>query len=349
MKHYIIPMFIPHYGCPHQCVFCDQRKITGVEKLITGADVAAIIEQHLAGITKPYIIEVAFYGGSFTALPVKQQVDLLTPALTAKNLGNIHRIRVSTRPDAISEETNERLTKFGVWTVELGVQSLDNKVLAAAGRGHTVGDVVKAVELLKNYGINVGLQLMPGLPGENWASLLKTGVDAKNLRPNFVRIYPTVVIENTPLATMYRTGKYQPLSLAEAVARAAYLKLLFSSADIPVIRTGLQSSEELSTEGVVLAGPYHPAFGEMVDAFMFQQMFTRFVEEVRPDRLAKVLIHHHNQDHSKLRGVKNTNLNIWKDKYNFSDLALIADWPRRDEIAVDYHQQRFVINKQMLF
>jgi histone acetyltransferase (RNA polymerase elongator complex component) len=347
-KRYIIPIFIPHYGCPHQCIFCDQRTITGSRRMAQAEDVVSRLREHLSMINHPRAVEIAFYGGSFTALDADKQVELLTPAKAALDAGEAQAIRLSTRPDAIDNEKVERLINYGVSTVELGVQSLDDKVLAAAGRGHIASDVLRAVEILKKHRLNCGIQLMPGLPGEDWPSLIQTANGVVGLTPDFVRIYPTIVIADTPLAALYHKGKYQPLSLNAAVSRSAYLKQLFDNNNIPVIRLGLQASEELSQPGVVVAGPYHPAFGEMVSAYLFNLMVSHCIESMYPIKPEWIEIHHHPLDHSKLRGVANKNLKNWQSNYRIGDIQLIPDWSRRGELAINSGSTCFVVNGAMM-
>ena len=225
MKHYIIPIFIPHYGCRHACVFCNQRKITGVETDVTPGRVRESIAWHLARIDQARVVEVAFYGGSFTALPEAMQRALLAPASEALRAGRVQGIRLSTRPDSISAEGLALLLEHGVSVVELGVQSLSDAVLAAAGRGHTAADVEAAVRLIRQTPLELGLQFMPGLPGEDWQRRMDTLARAIALRPDFARIYPTVVLAGTKLAALYAAGAYAPLALEKAVAFAAIMKL----------------------------------------------------------------------------------------------------------------------------
>lgn len=348
MKRYIIPIFIPHLGCPHQCVFCDQRTITG-RQAPPGVDaVAAVIEANLASLRQPRFIEVAFYGGSFTALPAARQEELLTPAKARLDAGRVHAIRVSTRPDAVDEAVTARLKAYGVATVELGVQSLDDAVLAAAGRGHTAADVDRAVAALRRAGLACGLQLMPGLPGEDWPSLIATARASLNLQPDFARIYPTVVIAGTPLAELHRRGAYRPLSLTAAVARAAYLKGLFENNRIPVIRVGLQATEELAG-GAVVAGPYHPAFGEMVEAFTFRLMVGRLLERLDPAAGEKIVIRHNTRDTSAIRGLANANTKAWQALYPLTKFIFQPDWPQRGAINLRHKSTNYVVNKTMLY
>ena len=346
MNNHIIPIFVPHLGCPHQCVFCDQQKITGVSTSITAEQIQNEIEQGLkiAGEKAPI---VAFYGGSFTALPIAVQSHLLLPAVKLKDSGKIAGIRISTRPDAVSEEILRNLLLLGVSTVELGAQSLDNSVLQAAGRGHTYQDVVNAVRLLKKFSFECGLQIMIGLPQENWSSLLKTARRTLRLVPDFVRLYPTVIIAGTRLAELYESKSYSSLSLEEAVRRSAFLKLLLQYQNgIPVIRTGLQASASLDTPGTVKAGPYHPAFGEMVEAYIFYLMIRNIF-----DRLSggTAIVHCHFRDESKVRGIRKQNLLQLRENYrNFNVAKIIPDEKKSGQITVEINQNRYIMNPKML-
>lgn len=348
MKHYIIPIFIPHYGCTHACVFCNQQKITGRLMPVSAQEITNIIHEHVKRITQVRYIEVAFYGGSFTALPTEVQQELLTPAYQALQYGQIHAIRLSTRPDCITDEIVQNLIDFGVTTIELGVQSLDDKVLEKSARGHTSVDVLKAVSVIKKTQISCGIQIMPGLPGEDWKSLIVTGQGVIRLQPDFVRVYPTLVIAGTQLAAMYENKSYTPLSLSAGVSRAAYLKTMFARHRIPVIRTGLQATEELDKKEIVLAGPYHPAFGEMVDSYLFYLMIAHFAEEVRPEKNSTLLIHHHTRDTSKLRGMSNCNIKKLQSIYNIKHCTLKGDGRTLDEISIEYQNISYVINKTMI-
>ncbi|HWR43208.1 elongator complex protein 3 [Sporomusa sp.] len=349
MKHYIIPIFIPHLGCRHQCVFCNQQKITGRPTPVTATQVRSIIDERLATINQERHIEVAFYGGSFTALPENIQNDLLAPATEARLNGRIQGIRLSTRPDCVSEKTVKNLIEQGVTIVELGVQSLDDGVLARAERGHDSQVVDDAVTLLKNAGLRCGLQLMPGLPGEDWASLIKTVHHTLVLTPDFVRIYPVVIISGTTLAEFYKRGVYQPLSLVQAVARSAYMKLLFERQGIEVIRIGLQASEELDSKETVIAGPYHPAFGELVDSYIFYLMLAGFIEQNSVRSEENLVIRHHPQDCSKVRGQYNRNISSLKQSYNLSEISLYADsFIPKGSLLLAYCGQTYLFNKNMI-
>ncbi len=335
MRHYIIPIFIPHLGCPHTCVFCSQRRITGATTEVSPQEVARILDFHLRQITRPYYVEAAFYGGSFTALPGELQEALLQPAVERLGKGGIHAIRLSTRPDYIDASILQRLKERGVRTIELGAQSFDDGVLAASGRGHTVADIYRAGRLIQQAGFSLGIQLMPGLPGDTIATMRHSLEQTLLLHPDVVRIYPTIVIRDTVLASLYAQGRYVPLSLSEAVHIAALMKLALEKAGIRVIRTGLQSGGELNQTGTVLAGPYHPAFGEMVESHFFacmaESLFKNWTE-----LNGKVILHHAPRDASKLRGQHSGNLQRWQREYPQAEFHLRADRIEADTLAAEF-------------
>jgi histone acetyltransferase (RNA polymerase elongator complex component) len=349
MKHYIIPVFIPHLGCSHQCIFCNQKKITGCQTPVTATQVRAIISERLQNINQKRRIEVAFYGGSFTALPESIQNELLSPASQALKNGHIDAIRLSTRPDCISQDIIANLLRQGVTIVELGVQSLDNQVLRKAKRGHDNQAVKNAVKLLQESGIHYGLQLMPGLPGEDWISLIETVRQAVSLKPEFVRIYPTIVIADTALACLYRQANYEPLSLEQAIARAAYMKLVFERDGIVVIRTGLQASAELDSQTNVISGPYHPAFGELVDSYIFYLMLAGFIEQNGVIPQSHLTIRHHPQDCSKIRGQHNNNINRIIHSYHITRVVLRVDTSvKKGCLLLESNDKRVFYNKNMI-
>ena len=316
MKTSIIPIFIPHIGCPYRCVFCNQWRITGRRGVPDGNAVARTIKEYVTSAAEERHWEVAFYGGSFTAIPMALQEELLAPAYEALQQGRIQAIRCSTRPDCIDEEILSRLKWYGLSTVELGVQSMDDAVLAKAKRGHTAQDVVTATALLREHGFTVGHQLRPGLPGEDWDSLQDTTAAICRLQPDIARIYPVVVIADTELADMYRKGEYTPLSVHEGVVRAAYMKQAFVETGIQCIRTGLQATEDLDDPAQVLAGAYAPAMGEMVDTRRYcRQLFA--VLDCLGDA-EQVIVEYNRRDTSRVRGYKNTTVKKVQNRYSFS-------------------------------
>ena len=306
----ILPIFIPHAGCPHQCVFCNQKKISGQHSAaLTSAKEQ--IARWRTWLRPSATNEAAFYGGSFTGLPLELQRELL--ALTDELLaeGFIGSVRLSTRPDYIDAERLELLRAHHVELVELGVQSLDDAVLAAAERGHKAADVAAAMELLKSYGFRTGLQLMVGMPQQSFASVQDTAAQAIALHPDIARIYPLLVIQDTPLAETFAQAKFTPLTLDEAVEQAAWLYQKLTQAGINVIRIGLQADAELCAPGNIVAGPFHPAMGELVKSRVLR-------DELTPKLLARAQVTKSidlrcpRKLLSKLRGQKNCNLHYWQ-------------------------------------
>jgi histone acetyltransferase (RNA polymerase elongator complex component) len=269
MKPLIVPFFIAHQGCPHQCVFCNQVKISGAAEAIPApAEIFSKIAAYRnSGKGRP--LEAAFFGGTFTGLPESVQERLLGPLGPLLASGELASVRVSTRPDAVDSRTVVFLKQMGVRTVELGIQSMDDAVLERAGRGHTSRDTEKACRLLADAGFQVGAQLMPGLPGDTPKTSVATLRRTLLLRPDFLRIYPTLVIAGTELERMYRRGEYTPLSLTDAVALCKVLFLEALRASVPIVRIGLQASEELQECAAIVAGPWHSAFRQLVESALF--------------------------------------------------------------------------------
>ncbi|MBI5560471.1 MAG: radical SAM protein [Deltaproteobacteria bacterium] len=263
-KQLIIPIFIPFGGCPHRCVFCNQEDITGSSALPAEKDVLETVEKYLSTWRGGGRTEIAFYGGSFTGLERGVQEGYLQIAYGFVRSGRVWGVRISTRPDYISPETIGFLKRCGVKTVELGVQSFSDEVLRASARGHSSKDTVEAVEILKNAGLRVGMQLMPGLPGDTEGSIVETAKKTVELRPDFVRIYPTLVIRDTPLYRMYLEKRYIPWELEDMVRVCNIIYGIFVEAGIAVARVGLRPSEALQRS--VAAGPYHPSFRQLLPA-----------------------------------------------------------------------------------
>lgn len=347
MKQYIIPIFIPHFGCVHDCVFCNQNKITGKNSEVTRKYVEEIIIEHLNNIRLPRDIEIAYYGGSFTALSIEKQTELLLPAYNLYEKNIIKSVRVSTRPDCISVDILKNLISLGVKTIELGVQSLDDKVLNASARGHNSADVYKAVNLIKKTTLKLVLQIMPGLPNDNLISVIKTTQNIIKLKPDFVRIYPTVVIEGTKLADSYRKNNYIPLKMYQAVSICAFMKVLFEEKNIKVIRTGLQATEELDNDNVVLDGPYHPSFGEMVDSFIFRLMINKILDDVTACGHT-IKIYYNSKDASKIRGLKKNNIFFWKNKYGISNIKLQEIMVEKDSCIIEINNIKYFTNRKFI-
>ena len=317
-KRRILPIFVPHAGCPHQCVFCNQKRISGSLLPAGAQDVGkAVSWAEAMGFRE---MELAFYGGSFTAIPAPEQISLLESAAPYLKSGVLSSIRISTRPDAIDGEILKRLAHFGVRTIELGAQSMDAAVLQCSGRGHTPEDTRRSAEQIRNAGFQLVLQMMTGLPGADAASDIATAEEIIALKPDGVRIYPTVVIENTELYDRWKSGNYLPHTVEAATEVCAEIVPLFERAEIPVIRLGLNPTEELS-RGVAAAGAYHPALGELVYSRIYLNKAIRLLEELVPES-REITLEVAERDVSKMVGQHRRNLLILKEKFGFSHIRV---------------------------
>ncbi|MFZ7124917.1 MAG: elongator complex protein 3 [Desulfobacterales bacterium] len=325
----IIPVFIPHAGCPHHCVFCDQRKITATQPpLPTDRDIHDRIRAFL-DTRRPdrRTAEVSFYGGNFLGLPPSSIHRLLTAAARWVDDGRIDGIRFSTRPDTVTPKRLEAIDRYPVRTVEIGVQSMNDAVLASSGRGHSARDALEAVQRSKARGRSVGVQLMIGLPGDDDDSAMSTTRQVVDMAPDFVRIYPTLVLSGSGLAEDFATGVYRPLALNEAVSLASRMYLEFVSNGIRVIRMGLQPTDELSLPGTVLAGPYHPSFGELVHQSCFLELAQWLLQNAAiPGRpVEEPVLRVHPRSESKLRGPGNRNLRKLEEKSGCKAIRIHID------------------------
>lgn len=279
-KHLIIPAFIPYQGCSQKCIYCRQDKITGQpDKKVEASDVVCLIEQAKRSpkFNNALTREVAFYGGTFTSLGREYMTELLGAVSGCIKDKSIDSIRISTRPDEIDEPRLELIKSYGVTTIELGVQSMNNDVLRRSGRGHTAEDTIAAVALLKKYGFKTGVQLMPGLPGDSREIFQATIDSVLELAPDIARLYPAIVIKGTGLAKLYQAGKYKPLSLDEAVRICSLSCTRLEQTGINVIRVGLMSTPSLLEEGEIIAGPWHNAFGFLVRSDMYLKKIMAFL------------------------------------------------------------------------
>ncbi len=266
-KHAIIPIFIPHRGCPNDCVFCNQKAITARGSDVTPEDVRKIIETYLPTLRGRNLktIEVAFFGGSFTGIPIEEQSAFLKVAHEYKTKGLIDKIHMSTRPDYITEEILDNLKNFDTDIIELGVQSFDPDVLKASNRGHTVKDVYDACEMIKSYGFELGIQLMIGLPEDSREKCIYSAEETVRISPSIARLYPTIVLNDTKLLTMYREGRYTPLSSEDAVSITKDMYRILDSAGINIIRVGLKSTDLITDGGEICGNTFHPAFRQLVE------------------------------------------------------------------------------------
>ncbi len=304
----MVPIFIPHAGCPHQCVFCDQISTTGQSRAFpTLRQLQADIDRFLSYRKDPgRPTEIAFFGGNFLGMTADRIRFLLELGKTYVEQGKVQSLRFSTRPDTITSETLELIAGFPVATIELGVQSMDNTVLQTSRRGHKAEDTLMAVSLLRAGTYRLGLQMMIGLPGDTAEQALSTAAHIVALAPDFVRIYPTLVLKGSPLARWYAQGRFTPMTLAEAVELAKGLVSIFLTAGIKVIRIGLQPTDDLNSGAAVLAGPFHPAFGELVYGALWRDALNRWLRKQsifgQPIEIAV-----HPNSVSRVRGHKNEN------------------------------------------
>ncbi len=316
----IIPVFIPHEGCPHRCLFCNQHRISGWNRPVTPETVQAEIAAWLERAGGRRETQAAFYGGSFTALPRSRQEELLLAARPFLDAGQLRSLRLSTRPDCMDAEQAAFLKDRRVATVELGAQSMSDEVLAFAKRGHTAADTERAAAVLRQAGLETGIQLLIGLPGDSRASLRRTVDRVIALRPDFIRLYPLLVVQNSGLADLHAQGSYKPLSLAKAVILTAFMKERFERAGIRVIRTGLQAGEEL--ESSLLAGPWHPAFGELVSSRLLLRQTRRLLAQAKTGTFRLRI---NPRDQSAFRGLKSANVERLRQLGLWQRITLTTD------------------------
>ncbi len=310
MRTYHIPIFVPHRGCPHDCVFCNQKQITGQTEEVTGVDVCRIIEENLNTMEGDSYIEVAFFGGSFTGIELDKQTELLSAAYPYLQQGRINGIRCSTRADYINDEILTNLERFGISAIELGVQSTDDGVLALSHRGHSFEDVKNAASAIKSRGIELGLQMMLGLPGDTREKMIKTCEDLISLSPESVRIYPTLVVPKTALWNMHESGEYAPLTLEETVDILSEIIPKFERAGIKIIRVGLQTTDNINENTV--KGPYHPAIRELANGRIIRNIIEMHLTSGNPEICV-------NKKHiSEAVGHRSCNRKYFKEKYSLS-------------------------------
>ncbi len=313
-NHRNIPVFIPQEGCPNACVFCSQKKITGVDRRAELDTFRATVDKALEKEWQES--EIAFFGGSFTAIDKGRMISLLDAAYEYVRIGKINGIRISTRPDFIDEAVLEILKSRGVTSIELGVQSVSDKVLLASGRGHTGKDSEKACKLIKKYGFRLGGQMMVGLPLSTAEDELATAQAICDWGADETRIYPTVVFEDTPLYRMTLNGEYTPLSLEDAVSRCADCMDIFLSRGVKVLRVGLHASEQLVSAPF---GATHPAMGELVESELYRRRIDALIGEARGKRLS---VYVPASACSKAAGQHRKNTEYFKNTYGFSNVSV---------------------------
>ena len=338
-KEYIIPIFVPNLGCPNDCTFCNQTKISGKSTDVTAEDVRKTIDFYLKNFKddKKYV-EVAFFGGSFTGIDLKIQNELLEAANEYIKDGKVGSIRISTRPDYIDKKILRRLKKYHVKTIELGVQSSNNEVLKASKRNHTFEDVVKASKLIRRKGFILGHQMMVGMPESTVKDEIKTAEDLIRLKPKMVRIYPVLVIKGTELARQYSKGDYNALTIEQAVERCKDIYYLFARNNIDVIRIGLQPSGEImdpTKDGSsILAGPFHPAFRQLVESSMWYDSIEERIKEFN-SKIKKIEIRVNSEDVNNVIGNKKENIIKIKDKYELDTVIKADDTIAQGDFEID--------------
>lgn len=339
-KMKIIPVFVPHIGCPNDCVFCNQKRITGKGTVVANADyVTNIVEQYRKTIDKNTYTELAFFGGSFTAINLKVQEELLSVGKHYKDLGVVQSIRCSTRPDAINHDILKLQKKYGMDIIELGIQSLDDEILKLSNRGHSREDSINASRLIKEHGFVLGHQIMPGLPGSTKDKDMKTCLESIAMKPDMVRIYPTLTIKDTDLVDMYNKGIYKPLTLEEAIDISAYMYSQYSINNINVIRIGLQNTDSINEDEDVVAGPFHPAFRQLVEEKLY---LTSLIIKFKKYNLnnKNITIVANKKLISSIAGQKKANIENLKSIFNIKRISF-KDSSLEDLIEI-YDEQQMI-------
>lgn len=319
-EKYIIPIFVPHLGCPNECTFCNQRSISGQMKNITKEEAKNTIEKFLKSFKDDSLErEIAFFGGSFTAIDLSFQEELLKLAYEYIKEGKAQSIRISTRPDYIDKERLKLLRKYGVKVIELGVQSTNDYILKKCKRGHTFEDVKRASKLIRRFGFILGHQMMIGLPESTRLDELKTAKDLAKLKPKMVRLYPVLVIKNTELENEYKNGEYQPVPLVQAVETCKELYYFFTKKKIAVIRIGLQNTDIISNpeniNSEVVAGPYHESFGQLVEDSIWYDNILAKIKKINT-KVIQIELEVNPEDVNNVIGHKKENLKKFKEIYD---------------------------------
>lgn len=314
-KELIIPIFIPHFGCKHLCVFCNQRKISGQNSLPKCEEISeqVISYRNSCRNLAAREVQLAYYGGSFTGIAPTEQEKFLSAAYELKQKGLIDKIRLSTRCDYLDETVLSRLKKYTVDIIELGVQSMDDEVLRLSGRGHTAEQVRESARLLKTEGFILGLQMMIALPGDTPQKTFYTAEEIVKLKPDFARIYPTAIIKDTDLAVMWQNGEYKEWEWELLLDTTAQAAEIFMQASIPIIRIGLQAADNLSPERDLLGGGYHPALGELVKGRIMRRRMERILTENPRNQAYDV--YGNEKQLSQIKGQKNVNVRYFAEKY----------------------------------
>ncbi|MDI6601425.1 MAG: radical SAM protein [Thermoanaerobacteraceae bacterium] len=343
-KHYTIPIFVPQEGCPFKCIYCNQFTITGGIETVNAMYVEETIEEHLKTIPENSYIEVGFFGGSFTGIQLSRQNELLSVAKRYKERGAIKGIRLSTRPDYINEKILQNLLEYGVTAIELGLQSMDESVLEASYRGHTPDDTRRAANLIKKYSFDLGLQMMIGLPNDDYYKDIRTAREIISMKADFVRLYPTLVIKNTYLEKLFKEGIYKPLTVEETIKICKDIMLLFTLADIPIIRLGLQTSDSINDNSDVIAGPFAPNIGEMVESALIRDMVLYYLRGRVNNDIIELTVNPLMM--SKLVGYKRRNIELFKKELDCEVIIIQDEKLEKDMVKIEYNDNSMEINKK---
>ncbi len=325
----IIPFFVPELACPNRCIFCNQHTISGWVKPLETKEIKPRIEQYLQSFKEDgRKIEVAFFGGNFTGIDIETQKDYLQEVKPYIDNKIIDSVRISTRPDYISEDKLIFLKRHGVKTIELGAQSFDNEVLAKSGRGHNSETTVEAANLINKHGFDLGLQMMVGLPGDTEEKAINTAKTIVSLGAKNTRIYPTLVLHGTQLQNMYDQNLYQALTIQQAVNQAAKIVPIFVDANVEILRIGLHPSTDLQDGSGFVAGPYHPAFGDLVYSKVWENIF----EELKTESKSIIISVPQKQINSAIGHQSVNKISLLK---RFNEVKIIGD----DKLTkmFDYH------------
>lgn len=338
-KLYVIPIFVPHLGCPNECVFCNQRSISGEQKQVRAKDVEKQIEYYLKNFENDDTEkEIAFFGGSFTAIDEEIQKELLEVAYKYIKEKKVKSIRISTRPDCIDKAKLKFLKKYKVKTIELGVQSANDFILEKCKRGHSFNDVIKASKLIRWHGFVLGHQMMVGLPDSTKEDEIETAKKLIKLKPKIVRIYPVLVIKNTKLEEMYNNEEYEPLNVEQAVERCKDLFYLFNKKKISIIRVGLQNTDEISAPNMktsqVVAGPYHPAFRQLVEAQIWYDTIVMKIKKLNV-KVKEIEITVHPINVNNIVGHKKNNFKKLKELYNVDIKVKTDEKLKKDKLDLE--------------
>ncbi len=330
MKNFIIPIFVVYKGCPNRCIYCNERITAGnhpdrISEDLFHKTVRAHLER--SGVRRS-IVQIAFYGGNFTGIERDYQEELLKLAEGYIKKGSVNSIRISTRPDYINRERIDFLKRYSVKTVEIGAQSMNDEVLYRSKRGHTASDVRRALILLKENGFETGVHLMAGLPGDTRDGFYRSVEEIIQLRPDTVRVHPTIVFRDTPLATEYLKGRYRPITMDEAIELSEYALLRFREEGINLIRLGLQHTSEMEASESIVAGPYHPAFRSLVEGNIFLKM-AKHLFELSGNDIKEATFSLAPKDVSNFRGMRNENLKVLKERFDTPEI-IIREYHKQD-------------------